>query len=575
MNFLRVDMGSLTCKYEDNHDYTGLAGRALTSKIVSNEVPANGHPLGKENKLIVAPGFLTGTNAPCTGRCSVGGKSPLTRGIKESNAGGVSGQKLARLGIDAVIVEGMPQTEGSFYILHISKAGAELLSANGLKGLGNKDTVARLSKTYGSKVGYLTIGQAGEMRFLTGSIASTDPENIPTRGARRGGLGAVMGSKGLKAIIVDDGGSGPVQAKDKEQFIKYVRAAVKAIQDNPLTGQALPALGTTCLTLMVNAAGALPTQNFRRGTFESAEKVSGEAMLGLITSRGESGRKNRPCSYGCPVSCSRYWLDEAGKRAGKRPEYEVLWAHSANLLIDDLEAIVEMCELEDNYGVDGMDSGMALAMLMEAGVIDWGDAKKCVEIVKEIGKGTPLGRIIGSGAVVTGQVFGIDRVSCSKRQALSGYDPRISKCMGVTYATNPMGSDNTSGFCFFNKPEEDKPEDWAQFSFNAQIETAAFDSVGLCGLVGFHVSEEFPKYILGMINLRYGTDFKDLADLLKIGRDTLQTEFEYNNKCGISINDNRLPYFFYHEEIGDRGTKFDIPDSVMDKLYIELAGGKE
>jgi len=569
MNFLRVDMGSLTCRYEENNEYTGLAGRALTSKFISNEVPPNSHPLGKQNKLIIAPGYLTGTNAPCTGRFSVGSKSPLTRGIKESNVGGVGGQKLARLGIDALVIEGVPEKKDALYVLHISKDRAELVNGDRLKGLGNKDTVALLTKDYGAKVGYLTIGQAGEMRLLTGNIASTDPENIPTRGARRGGLGAVIGSKGLKAIIVDDGGSATIQARDKEQFTKYVRAVVKAIRSNPLTGQALPALGTPCLTLMVNAAGAFPTQNFRRGTFESAEKVSGEAMLDLVTRRGEEGKKNRPCSYGCPIACSRYWLNEAGVRIAKRPEYEVVWAHSANLLISDLDAIVEMCELEDDYGVDGMDTGMALAVLMEAGVIKWGDARKCIEIIKEIGKGTPLGRIIGSGADATGRVFGVDRVSCSKRQALSGYDPRISKCMGITYATNPMGSDNTSGFCFFDKPAEDKPEDWAQLSFSAQIETAAFDSVGLCGLVGFHVSEEFPEYILGMINLRHGTNFKDLENLLKIGRSTLQTEFEYNNKCGVSINDNRLPYFFYQEGIGDKGIKFDIPDNVLDSFYIK------
>lgn len=575
MNFLRVDMGRLTCEYEENQDYTGLAGRALTSRIVSNEVPANSHPLGKENKLIFAPGLLTGTTAPCTGRCSVGSKSPLTGGIKESNTGGVSGQKLARLGIDAVIVEGAPQKKDSFYILHISKDGAELVGADNLKGLGNKETVVRLTRTYGARAGFMTIGQAGEMKLLTGNISSTDPENIPTRGARRGGLGAVMGSKGLKAIVVDDKGCDEIKVGDKEKFSKYAKNAVKAIQSNKLTGEALPALGTSCLTSLVNSMGAFPTQNFRRGTFQGAEKVSGETILDITMKRGESGKRNRACSHGCPIRCSRYWLNEAGERAGKRPEYETTWAHSANLLIDNLEAIVEMCEMEDDYGVDGMDTGMALAILMEAGMVKWGDARRCIEIVKEIGKGTPLGRIIGSGAVATGQTFGVDRVSCSKRQALSGYEPRISKCMGVTYATNPMGSDNTSGFCFFDKPEEDKPEDWAQISLDAQIETATFDSVGLCGLVGFHVSEEFPEYIVGMINLRRGTNFRDLNDLLKIGRDTLQTEFDFNNRCGISIFANRLPHFFYQEGIDDKGTRFDIPDSIMDKLYIELAAGKE
>lgn len=571
MKCIRVDMENLTCQHEETDDYTGLAGRSLTSKIVAIEVPANAHPLGKENKLIFAPGLLTGTTAPCTGRCSVGGKSPLTGGIKESNSGGVSGDKLARLGVDAVIVEGAPQKKDSFYILHISKDGAELVGADHLKGLGNRETVAWLTRAYGTRTGFMTIGQAGEMKLLTASIAFTDPENLPTRGARRGGLGAVMGSKGLKAIIVDDKGCNEIKVGYQEEFKKYVKNAIKAIRSNKLTGEALPALGTSCLTNMVNSLGAFPTQNFRRGSFEGAEKVSGETILDITMKRGESGKKNRACSYGCPIRCSRYWLNEVGERAAKRPEYETTWAHSANLLIDDLEAIVEMCEMEDDCGVDGMDIGMALAMLMEAGMVKWGDSKRCIEVVGEISKGTPLGRIIGSGAVATAQVFGVDRVSCSKRQALSGYEPRISKCMGVTYATNPMGSDNTSGFCFFDKPAEDKPEDWAQISFNAQIEAAVVDSVGLCGLVGLHVSEEFPDYIVGMINLRHGTDFKDLNDLLRIGRDTLQTEFEFNQRCGISISANRLPGFFYQEGIGDGEARFDVPDSELDSFYIKLS----
>jgi aldehyde:ferredoxin oxidoreductase len=290
-------------------------------------------------------------------------------------------------------------------------------------------------------------------------------------------------------------------------------------------------------------------------------------MLELITRRGEDGKKNRPCCYGCPIACSRYWLNEAGKRVGKRPEYEVLWAHSANLLIDDLDSVTEISEMEDDYGVDGMDTGMALAMLMEAGVIEWGDAKKCIEVIREIPRDTPLGRIVGSGAEVTAEVFGVDRVSTSKRQALSGYDPRISKGMGVTYATSTMGSDNTAGFCFFQSG--DKPEGQAQISFVAQVEAAAVDTVGLCSLVGFHVSETFSQLIVEMVNLRHGTKFKTLEDLLKIGEETLKTEFEYNNRCGISVYANRLPYFFYQEAIGDKGTKFDVPDCDLDSLYVK------
>lgn len=578
MNFLRVDMKRLTCRFEENKNYQGLAGRALTSQFIFNEVPANAHPLGKENKLIFAPGYLTGTAAPCTGRFSVGGKSPLTRGIKESNSGGTSGQKLARMGIDALVIEGMPEQKDALYILHTSGRGAELIGAHELRGLGNNDTVAQLTKTYGAAVGYMTLGQAGEMRLLTANIATTDPENRPTRGARRGGLGAVMGSKGLKAIVVDDQGCEETTIREKEQFTKYAKEAIKAIMDNPLTGEALRAMGTSVMTALVNSVGALPTQNFRAGTFEGAEKLSGETLLDVTTKRGEQGRENRRCCNGCPIACSRWWLNEKGERVGKRPEYEVIWSHGANLLIDDPDAIVEMNELEADFGIDGMDTGMALAVLMEAGIVEWGDARRCIEIVKEVGAGTYLGRIIGSGAEITGRIFGVNRVSCSKGQSLSAYDPRISKGMGVTYATSPMGSDNTSGFCFpqnclSGEVPGDRPEGQAQLSFDAQVDTAAFDSVGLCALVGFHVSEGFPDYIVGMTNLKSGTSFGSLDELLKIGRDTLRTEFEFNRRSGISVSANRLPYFFYEEGIGEKGIRFDVPESDLDSLWEILSSG--
>jgi len=578
MNFLRVNLERLTCQFEENKDYQGLAGRALTSRLIFNEVPGNAHPLGKENKLIIAPGYLTGTAAPCTGRFSVGGKSPLTRGIKESNSGGVAGQKLARMGIDALVIEGMPEKKDALYVLHVAKSGPRLLKADELRGLGNNDTVARLTKTYGSKAGYMTIGQAGEMRLLTANLATTDPENRPTRGARRGGLGAVMGSKGLKAIVVDDEGCGEIRIKEKEQFAKYVKDAVKAIMANPLTGEALKAAGTSVMTALVNSVGALPTKNFRFGTFEGAEKLSGETLLDMTLKRGEKGKENKRCSNGCPIACSRWWLDERGERVGKRPEYEVIWSHGPNLLIDDPDAIVEMNELETDFGIDGMDTGMALAMLMEAGTVAWGDAKGCIEVIKEVSTGTPLGRIIGSGAEMTGRVFGVNRISCSKGQCLSGYDPRISKGMGVTYATSPMGSDNTSGFCFAQnclsgEVPGDRPEGQAELSFNAQVETAAFDSVGLCGLVGFHVSEEFPNYIVGMTNLRAGTSFENLEELLQIGKDTLRTEFEFNRRSGISVSANRLPHFLCEEGVGEKKTKFDVPNVDLDGIWEALSSG--
>jgi len=194
MKIYRVNMTDLSTKSEDvPQEWSGLGGRALTSAIVAKEVEPTCHPLGKKNKLVFAPGLLTGTNAPNSGRLSVGAKSPLTGGIKESNAGGSSAQKLAKLGIKALIIEGLPKTD-KFYSLHIDKDGIKLQEEHELLGKGNYEVIDRLSKKYGDKIGVMTIGQAGENRVCSANISVKDPHGS-IRSAGRGGLGAVMSKK--------------------------------------------------------------------------------------------------------------------------------------------------------------------------------------------------------------------------------------------------------------------------------------------------------------------------------------------------------------------------------------------
>jgi aldehyde:ferredoxin oxidoreductase len=552
--------------------YAGLGGRGLTSTIVAAEVPPTCHPLDENNKLVLAPGLLTGTAAVNSGRLSVGAKSPLTGGIKESNVGGTSAQKLARLGIAAIVVEGKPEN-GKLFTLKLDSDGGELSPADELKGLGNYDTVTKLTEKYGEKVGYISIGPAGEMKMSAASVAVTDPENRPTRHAGRGGMGAVMGSKGLKAIIVDDsGGSRPV-AKDPEAFRAASRTFARALREHPVTGETLPTYGTNALANVINEAGAYPTCNFSDGQFEGTDKISGETQRETILSRGGSAKHG--CHPGCIIQCSGIYHDKDGNYLTKQVEYETVWANGADLGIDDLDAIAMMDRLYDDYGLDTIEMGATIGVAMEAGVKEFGDAQGAIELIKEVGKGTPLGRILGNGASVTGQAYGVSRVPVVKRQALPAYDPRSVKGIGVTYATSTMGGDHTAGYSVapnILKVGGDidplSPEGQVEMSRNLQIATAVVDSTGLCLFIAFCTLDmpEANDAIVDMVNAQYGLSLTG-DDVTELGKKILKTEREFNIAAGFNAADDRLPDFFKNEKLAPHNVVFDVPDEELDTVF--------
>lgn len=571
---LRVNMSELKVTAEEVVPiaYQGLGGRALTSVVVLAEVPPTCHPLGQKNKLVIAPGVLGGTAAPVSGRLSVGAKSPLTGTIKESNAGGTAAHLLARLGITALIVEGKPP-EDKLYRLVITPKGVELGPADNLRGLGNYDTVARLVQEFGDKVSCITIGQAGEMRMGAASIAVTDRENRPTRHAGRGGLGAVMGSKGLKAIVVDAAGAGNAPVSDPEAFREGCRKFAKALQEHPVTGEGLPTYGTNILANIINEAGGYPTRNFSEGQFEGTHKISGEAQLEMIQQRG--GVSKHACHVGCIIACSRIYLDKDGNYLTKGPEYETIWAHGAHCGIDDLDAIAKMDRLEDDFGLDTIETGVTLGVAMEAGIKRFGDAAGAIELVEEIGRGTPLGRILGSGAVVTGKVFGVERVPAVKGQALPAYDPRAIKGIGVTYATSTMGGDHTAGYSVApnilrvgGEVNPLDPEGQVELSRNLQIVTAAVDSTGLCLFVAFALLDkpEAMEAVCQMISAKEGGHMTP-EDVTALGRRVLKVEREFNQKAGFTSLDDRLPAFFKEERLAPHNAVFDVPDAELDSLF--------
>ncbi len=573
---LRINMGGPdgepSYRTETLGEYAGLGGRGLTSAIVAKEVPPTCHPLGAENKLVIAPGLLSGTSGAMSGRLSVGTKSPLTGGIKEANAGGQPAQMIGRLGYAAIVLEGKPK-EKTLYKILINKDTVEITEAPDLKMLGNYDLVDRIKGKYGEKVACISIGQAGEMKLTASTVACTDMEQRPTRHAARGGVGAVMGSKGVKAIVIDDTGTSMRSPKDKDKFREANKKFVEGLKQHAVTGQGLPAYGTNVLTNVVNEAGAYPTYNFKTGRFRGAAAISGETQAETETARG--GLATHGCHRGCVIRCSGTYNDKDGHFLTKQPEYETVWAHGGNCGIDNLDAIAMLDRLDDDYGLDTIEMGTTISVAMDAGLAEFGDYEAAINLLKEVGKGTPLGRIIGSGAALTGKVFGVERIPVVKNQAMPAYDPRAVQGVGVTYATSTMGADHTAGYAVTanllgvgGTVDPLKPEGQVELSRNLQFATAAIDSTGMCLFIAFAVLDQPETFqaLIDMINAFHGLEMT-AEDVTALGQKVIAMERDFNKRAGFSKEDDRLPDYFKNEACPPHNVTFGVTDEELDSVF--------
>ena len=575
MKILRINMGAAggpKVSEEPMGQFEGLGGRALTSAIVAKEVPPLCHPLGEDNKLVIAPGLLSGTPAAISGRISVGCKSPLTGGIKEANSGGQPSQVLAMLGYGAIVLEGKPK-DNTLYKVFISKDGVKVSPDNSLRMLGNYDLVEKMKKEYGEKISCISIGQAGEMKMSAASIAFTDMEFRPTRHAGRGGVGAVMGAKGVKVIVVSDVGAERRTPKNPEKFREANKKFAEGLKKHPVTGEGLPAYGTNVLTNVINEAGAYPTKNFMWGRFDTCQKISGETQAQTETSRG--GLATHGCHRGCVIQCSGIYVDKDGHYVTKQPEYETVWALGGNCCIDDLDVIAQLDRLCDDIGVDTIEMGATIGVAMEAGLAKFGDGQASINLLKEVGKGSPIGRILGNGAAVTGKVFGVERVPVVKGQALPAYDPRGIQGIGVTYATSTQGADHTAGYAVATNimkvggyVDPLKPEGQVELSRNLQIATAAIDSTGMCLFIAFAVMDQ-PETFQALIDLLNGFYGLNLTadDVTALGKQILKTEREFNLRAGLTAKQDRLPDFFKKETLSPHNLTFMVKDEELDQVF--------
>ncbi|MEE4264077.1 MAG: aldehyde ferredoxin oxidoreductase C-terminal domain-containing protein [Desulfobacteraceae bacterium] len=573
MIFLKINLNRKNISVEDvPEEYAGLGGRCLSSVLINNEVPATCDPLGPENKLILAPGYLSGTPLINTSRLSIGAKSPLTGGIKESNVGGTVAADLAHLGITALIIEGAAPA-GENYILKIDINGeAELIDAAPHKGLRTYALVEQLKQTYGSKHSITCIGPAGELQLAAASIQTTDADGRPCRAAGRGGLGAVMGSKGLKAVVVAQGGKRAVTLKDAATFKETARAYAQAVKADEFSGKVLPELGTAVLVEPINAAGAFPTRNARSGQFEQAAKISGETMAAMIKERG--GKTTHKGCAGCIINCSNEFVDKAGAYVTSSLEYETIWAMGGMIGNDDLDIIARLDFLCDDIGLDTMSTGVAVAVAMDAGYRQFGDGQAAIAMVEEIAAGTDFGKILGSGPAAVGKYFSHDRVPVIKGQSMAAYDPRTIQGMAVTYATSPMGGDHTAGWVvdqslqeFGGTLDRFSAEGQVEASRNTQIHMAAVDSVGICDFAQTGLATpEGIQNVFKMITAKSGKPFGE-DDWPQLGLKVLKAEREFNRRAGFTSQDDRLPKMFYEEPLPPLNKVVVISDEEMDTTF--------
>jgi len=586
MWILRLNMTDRSYQLEAVPErYKNLGGRGLTSTILYDEVDPTCHPLGPHNKVIFAPGIITGTSAPTSARVSVGGKSPLTGGIKEANAGTGWAPALARMRIKAIVVEGEPQEAGKYWMVTLRWGGdapqVEFLPADEYVGRNLYEVFPEVYARFGDKVHVAGIGLAGEFKYSNSGIVFNDMKNRPSRYAGRGGLGAVMGSKGLKFIVVDPAGAPGVAIANPELFKEGSQKMREALMTHPITKPkgGLNTYGTAILVNILNEAGGLPTHNFREGRFEGAARVAGEAIF--ETNKQRTGKEvyNHACSPGCIIQCSNTLYAPDGSEIASCIEYESDWAFGPDCGIDNLDKIGELVTLCNAYGLDTIETGVTLGVAMDSGLLPFGDVEGAIALLHEMGQGTPLGRLLGSGAATVGKVYGNPHVPTVKGQAMPAYEPRAVKGIGVTYATTTMGADHTAGYTIApeilsvgGKSDPLVAESAkADLSRAFQSTTALIDSSGHCLFIAFAILD-IPSGFQGMVdevNAVLGTSMSS-DEAVAMGAEILKRERAFNEAAGFTRQDDRLPEFMKYEPLPPHNVTNDLPDSVFDSVFGQL-----
>ncbi len=566
MNILRVKLDKKEYEYQKlPQKYYTVGGRGFIAGIMNDEVPPECYPLGSENKMIICTGPTSGLGISSGGRLSIGAKSPLTGGIKESNSGGMGAESLAALGLRGVILEGKIKDD-NWYILKIDEDNVEFIEAAEYLGLGNYDVKDKLAEKY-DNYHLISIGQSGEYKYHNSGLSVTDLFGRTGRMAARGGLGAVLGSKKIKGVLISSDGEYEHPALEKDEF-KEARKEYHQLVANADRISVLREYGTASTVMEVQELGALPTRNFSEGQFEGAENLSGENIYDIIQKRGGEGENFEPCMKGCIIQCSNVYPDEDGNELVAPLEYETLGLIGSNLGLSDPDDVARINRICNDYGLDTIETGGVLGVMAEAGLIEFGDAEGFIGAIKEVPEDTWIGRMIGMGTGVTAKLLNVKRAPVVKNQCMSAYDPRGVKGTGVTYATSPMGADHTAGLTVFMPMDHHDKKDQIDVSRKMQVGRAAYDTLGLCVFL-MAATAPHPEVIVKLINSIFDLD-KDEEFITELGEKTIKWEKEFNRKAGFDKSDNRIPEYFKKEALPPFNLKWDFEDEELDSIFEDL-----
>jgi aldehyde:ferredoxin oxidoreductase len=522
------------------------AGRYLIAKTLLEAGAATVDPLSPGNPLVFSAGPFAGTSFSNANRTSVGCKSPLTGGIKEANGGGTFSYALGQLQVAGfTLLDASP----NWVVIHLKKDGTiDFDDATPYLGKGNVEASVMLHAKYGKKTSLALCGPVGEYQGLIAGIAFSDKDRRPSRLAARGGVGAVMGSKKVKAIVVDMDKIPPFE--DAKKVNAGIKEYAKMLQADGVIANFYAKLGTMGMADVQNYMGGLPVRNFSAGQMADTKagqtfKMGAEYIGPLNTSRG--GEQTHACMPGCVIQCSNVYHDASGKEVASPIEYETLGLLGTNCGLNDPDDLAALNFIANDLGVDTIEVGAMLGVLMEAGLGVFGDAKFMTDALAEIRAGTPNGRIWAQGTARVGEHYKVRRVPVIKKQAISAYDPRVVEATGVSMMVTAQGADHTVGNLPRLKTKELTADAIVTQSLAHQTKVAANDSLGLC-IFGMSVTNPNTQFLVDTLNAAHGTSLTpEFFDAL--GQDALRMEHEFNKRAGFTEKDDELPAFFYSEPL--------------------------
>lgn len=523
-------------------------GRHHIAKTLLAGNVATVDPLSDTNPLIFSAGPFAGTNMSNANRLSVGCKSPLTGGIKEANAGGNFAVAMGHLAIAGFTLHG---ASPDWTVIRITKESEISFEPAGpYMGKGNIEAAKLLYEAYSEKVSIGLCGPVGEYQGLLAGIGFTDPDGRPVRMAARGGVGAVMGAKKVKAIVIDLDRMHPMH--DRKAVMGGIREYTRLLGEQPGVA-ALKELGTAYVADVTNMLGGLPVNNFSSGQLvkpgEGVLKMGGDYIRGLNTERG--GDQSHPCMPGCQIKCSNVYMDAEGKEIVSPLEYESIGLLGTNCGLTDPDDVARLSHTANDLGVDSIEIGAMIGVLMAAEVGAFGDVEFMKGVLEDIRTGNEKGRLYAQGTARVGEHYNVKNVPVVKKQAMSAYDPRVIEVTGISMMVTAQGADHTAGNAPAFECDGKSTEELAEVSFNTQVSCAAADSLGLC-VFGRSATDPNPDLVTGTINNIHGTAL-DAGFMTKIGRETLEMEDAFNKAAGFTVEDDMLPAFFYEDALAPTG----------------------